>query len=321
MTILFVGNVPSDFGLPPTTYSTLATGRDTAYTISSLAIPGLVQATINLPAYTGTFWLHAVIRASTVSSSLTDSSFVFRDAAGVAVADLRRDQNVKVFRIRSLGDTTVQGGGSITLLDATVYTLDIRVEVTASVINTELFVNGTSVSTATAANTVGGKGVPRKVEMVNTMVTTSGTLVMSEVICANESTVGMRLLQRAPSTAGTFSDWSGALANLADNDSNTVVVSDAAGERLSFGLTAYGGPGSPASIRAVVANTAARRVSGTPSQLAHFVRIGGTNYDLADAAVTVGEVVRQVWDQNPATSTPWTVASLSAIEVGIKSAT
>lgn len=325
MSILFVGNAPDDFNAA-WVESTAASGtaRDTAYSPSCCQIScpsdAGFQSAIYLPvAPTGDVWTHARVRTSsnTNATSIDGHLLSFYAAGDVLLA--RFDVLDGSWRAQVFGDTTVTGTGFVPTIN-TVFTYDFKLVVGAN-ITLEIYQNGSLVSSATAANT-GGKGVVRTVlwEFFD-MVLSQADMFLSEVIITDggESTIGWRLATFTPTSAGNYSDWEGDYTHLLNGFDGRFILSDAANEKESWINSNYGGPGSPASIRAVVGRVNSDRGATGPQNIAPFLRIIGTDYEAASVAADYKSVQLGVWDQNPATAAAWTVGALSGMEFGVKS--
>lgn len=326
MAILFVGNTPADFALPPTALNTGATGRDAAYSPSSVLTMNQ-SAIINIPVNGGTdFWFHFRCHWNNVSSgtsSGTGTGFRIVDGAGNAICDHNKTSgnNYQHF-LRVLGTTNVQNGTGYLFVNNTSYTLDIKLTVGAN-ITAEFYVNGSLHSTSTVANGGTVKGQPRRLLLDYSFNLSNGStgIHYSEVIVAvDESTLNARLATLEPASAGAFSAWTGSPAALADADPGSGAFATSVGQRFNSVFSAYGGAGTPSSIRGVFLRSHAGQAGGSPNQLNQSIRIGGTNYDGAALAISPGVPVMHEWANDPATSAPWLTAALAALEGGLLAA-
>lgn len=330
MGILFVGNTAEDFGASWEN-STAATGtaRDTAYSPSACifdapadeANPGVINLGV---APTGDLWFHMRFRTSAsaaTGTTLDGHMLSFYAANGVLLA--RFDLQDGGWRAQVFGDTTV-AGANFSPAASTVYTYDFKLVVGAT-IELEIYQNGSLVSSASAANTVGLKGVCRQIALEFFDIRSSGTspFSVSEAIVTDggESTIGWRLATLTPASAGAHSDWDGDYTNLLNALDGNFLFTDTVGDKESWVNSAYAGPGSPTSIRAVVAKLLSDRGGAGPQSVTPFLRIGGTDYDAATVAADFRYQQLGVWDVNPATSAAWATAALAALESGVKAAT
>ncbi len=328
MTILNLGNTPADFGLPASVVSTAATGRDAAYSPSSLLCPFGQGATVNIPANAGTdYWFHFRIHFNNIGTgSDSGAALVIRDAAGVAIFDLNDTAgSTYVHTPRVFGSSTVSGT-NFTFVTNTTYTLDFKVTVGASAGNivVEMYVNGALHTSVTAVNSGTVKTKPRLMTLdFAKMIAVAGTGInYSEIIVAvDESTIGARLATLEPASAGAFAQMTGTVAALADADTATGVTSTAVAQRFNSIFSAYGGAASPASVRGVFLKSQARQAGAVaPTQLSQSIRISATNYDGAAQAILPGVDNIHEWANNPNTAAPWLTAALAALEGGLLSA-
>ena len=327
MSILFVGNVSADFGAAWTDSSSISV-RDSAYSPTAMFYNGQTDSdpgsagSVSLPINpTGDVWLHFRYRtpAANTTNSVVDGHLItFRAANGAQLA--RFDILDAGFRAEANGDTNVVGASTIPST-STVYTYDLRLAVGANIV-LELYQNGTLISSATAANT-GGKGVCRQVvfDMFDYSSNANGQFQLSEVIITDEaeSTIGWRLATFDPISAGFHTGWEGDFNSVVNPYDGRFIYAGAADLRESWVHSAYAGPGSPTSIRAVVAKLTGDRGGSGPQNVAPFLRIGGTDYDAPSVPLDYRFKQLGVWAQNPATSSPWTAADLAALEAGVRS--
>lgn len=227
--------------------------------------------------------------------------------------------------VQAFGDTTVAGtyvnqGSARTFAEWV-----LKVDVNPTNIVVEWYKGGVLQSSATAANTSGGKGRPAYVIWdINDMgfdITFGGRFSVSEVIVTdgNEDPTGYRLAALDPSTVGNYDQFTGALADMADDNDATSKFASAAGLRQSFDATAYGGSTSGWEIVAVCHKTNAESDAGEPT-LFNFCRVGSTDYD--GTAVNVDGGGANVWDirgTNPGTGVAWTFSDLTTTEWGVGS--
>lgn len=139
----------------------------------------------------------------------------------------------------------------------------------------------------------------------------------SEIIVANADTRNARLNLLRPATAGTYEDWLGPLASLADNDPTTGMTTIAANQRTSMTLTPYNGA---ANISNFVAVSTTTRGQNSPSKIKHMIRMGGVDYDSAEYPIGFPlQYTITDYGINPATSLPWVSSDLIGLESGIVS--
>lgn len=328
MAILFIGNTPADLGQTPATLSTSATGRDSAYSPSSVLCPMGGSAIVDIPVNAGTdFWFHFRVHWNNVGSGNASGTGVglrILDAVGLTICDHNKSSssNYNHF-LRVNGTTLVANGTAHLFVTNTTYTVDIKLTVGAN-ITAELYINGVLHSTSTVANGGTVKGQPRRMILDYTQNLNSGStgINYTEVIVAvDESTIGARLATLEPASAGAFSAWAGTQAALADADTASGVYATAAAQRFNSVFSAYGGAASPTSVRGLFLKSQARQAGAVaPTQLNQSIRIGGVNYDGAAQAILPGIATVHEWANDPATAAPWLTSAWAALEGGLLAA-
>lgn len=145
---------------------------------------------------------------------------------------------------------------------------------------------------------------------------------VSQVIIADEPTIGWRLLTRYPNAAGATSSWTGSYT-----DVDEIVYSDADfinsatnGQVSTFGQT---GPAiSGYTVRAVGVYARAKCGASGPVNLQLALRVSGTDYFSASKALDVGySAYGNIWETNPATAAAWLSAAIDAVQPGVKAIT
>ena len=278
---------------------------------------------INTAEPTGDYWFHARLSPPRfVAHSDADGYWwTFYDAAGLDIARLEVSDGS--LHANAIGDTSVVSAGTFSLAEYLPVMVDIRIAVGADIV-VDLYVSGTLVGTATAANT-GSKGKPVRMSADHFDIVSSGSstgtswVFYSEVLILDgESTVGLRLASQAPNTQGNSNDMTGDPSHLMDAGDGLTVSSDTAGHKEGWTLSGYNGPVSPTSIRAVVTKTKTNKGLTGPQNIRHFLRIGTTDYDNGADLGPSQEGEMHVWDNNPATASPWTTSDLSGLEQGVE---
>lgn len=330
MAILNLGNLPGDFGLPASALSTSATGRDSAYSPSSI-LCNFQNIIIPMDATAGTdfwfHWRHHMNNVGTGNSSGSGTVLRITDRNGNIVFDIQKTTTASyTFAIRILGSTNVQSGTTFQLFNSTTYTFDLKLVIPASggTLVAEWYINGTLHSTVSATNSGTVKVRPRNLinDMPSFINGGSTGINFSEIIVAEgESTIGARLATLEPSSAGNYAQWDGTIAALADGETASGISSRTVGHRFNSIMSAYGGAGSPATVRGLFLKANANQAGASaPTQLNQSLRIGGVDYDGSAKAIVPGMGVIHEWANNPATSAPWATAAWAALEAGVLAA-
>lgn len=147
--------------------------------------------------------------------------------------------------------------------------------------------------------------------------------IVSQIIMADEPTIGWRVGQSYMTSNGANTAWTGdytsvdeALLNEADYIySGSADQIETYGHTLVPSLTGY-------NPRAVAVSARARRGGSGPQNIQLAIRSGSTNYFSGTKSLDLGySAVQHVWETNPDTSLPWTVSQVAAAQPGVKSIT
>lgn len=324
MTVLFVANNANDF-VPA---GSLSTSTDSAYFNSTYVSDCLfvsrardVGAPMNIILPTppaNDLWLHFCLKQDGGQGYYTNGVWMkFYDDNNVRIADLyTKDQDRGVYT-RVYGDSTVSSPDGYQITTAGYVYVDIHVNMSGGNITLEFYVGGVLINSATAAYT-SALLMPNRILMSHNGFNDGVITAYSEIMVADENTIGWHLCPLTFSAGGNYDEWEGAIANINDGTYGTRISADAADLRQSW-LGAYNGP-TGGSIREVI-NVASHANVGDagPQTMRHYLRINATDYD-GDAYVPDGfEQIVQSWAINPDTGVAWTEADLASLELGVKS--
>lgn len=143
---------------------------------------------------------------------------------------------------------------------------------------------------------------------------------VSQVICADEPTVGMRLATRYVNGVGASTDWTGS-----STDIDETVYEDAdfilSGTNDQVSTFAQTGPSMTGYVvRAVGVSARAKCGASGPQHLELALRSAGTTYFSSSLALDAGYVAYQnIWETDPATSAAWVNTAVSSLQPGVKS--
>ena len=238
---------------------------------------------------------------------------------------------IKVFRGNTggtqLGSTTASGlvpSGSYTYIEAKAVLSDTVGAVTVRI-------NGAQVFTVTGADTKNG-GTKTAFDGIGMAITNATAdvddlVLMNGAGSANNDFIGdVKIETLYPTGNGTTSGLTGSDGNSTDNyllvderppntsDYNGSATDDlldtyAMGDLTTLSGTVYG---------AVAYAYAAKSDAGTKGG-AIMVRSGGTDYEKTDNALGTSYVYyNEIMEQNPNTSTAWTIATINSVELGYK---
>jgi hypothetical protein len=146
---------------------------------------------------------------------------------------------------------------------------------------------------------------------------------ISQVVVADEPTIGFRVATYYPNGAGSDSAWTGTYTNIDEvtNSDADFINSATNGQVSTFAVT---GPALTGyTVRAVSVSTRAKKGASGPANLRHAIRSAGTNYfSGSDIALDVGyTAVQTIWETDPATSAAWVNAAATSLQAGVKAIT
>lgn len=332
MPILFVGSTRSEIDtiMEDTTTTTFF---DSAY--QSQGLVGPTEDTVNTILFplqatvTGSLWLHYRYFHNRNSASgmgnADGQQMTFWDANNVLIGTVNMLDGRT--RVEVNGDSVVNGAyWTWPAVGAPTLTFDVRVQVTASDITMEYYVNGALVSSATAVNTVGAKTGVRLVmldhnDIMGTNGATAGIGMSEVIITQDEPTIGWRLATLRPDGAGTYGAWGGSWTHVLNPDDGLFLLAAETGLRESWSLGNYNGPATNAAVRGVFMSARADRGPTGPQTVQGFLRLSGVDYDGTPQAALRNRVLLWEWANNPATGLPWDSAVFNAMEAGIRSST
>lgn len=145
------------------------------------------------------------------------------------------------------------------------------------------------------------------------------TSYISEIIIADESTLGMRVKTYWPTADGTHTTWEGNFDNVNNNDVGIEAISTQlpnAVETFLHGRTLSEGT----TIRAITIGAAI--ASANPTDASAVLNIGGTLYQKAfEKPLTQGAAPNiAIYETNPATGVSFTAADFNSLEFGVQHA-
>lgn len=324
MAYLFASNDKSDWTGPPLTDtgSGLFDSARVPYALEVVDF-GTMGLIGNHPAPSSTVtWYHWRQWSIAATGSSEDGSWItVKDAAGLIVCKLELFNGLIGVGVSGNGTSWTVGTYSTAFTASAIQIFDLKIEVDGSNVKATLWVDG--VAHASGIQTITNSaslGVARHFAFTLDDALASGIpLYVSEFIVADHDPTGARLNRLSPTTAGAHTDWTGAVADLADDDASTGMTAATTADRNSSNVGAYGG-GSV--IEAVLAVGHMSKGASGLANAQQFLRKGAVDYDGSSTAVpAVAGFLTEVWTLDPLDSTAWTAADLSGIEVGVEALT
>jgi hypothetical protein len=322
MTILHAGGELSAF--TPTgsvTEVTTAGTFNSTYARSAISVSNQTSY-FDTPTHANTtdYWCHFEAKLSNFGSAVADCIQWF-NGSGTNVVRLRNSSSgSNVWRLEVWDGSAWQAGTSPTSLDYTnLQTWDVHIVVGATTTAT-LFQSGSQVATTGAITT---SAVTNIASARFRHSQTGGSLNWSQIICADESTVGMKLATMYPNAnSATNTAWTGdfnAVDEATTFDDTDFISSTSAGDVETYGCT--DATIGSLDIKALVVTARAKKGATGPQNLQAALRIGGTNYfssNLSNVSSGFGPVVG-IFATDPSTGSIWGATNLNAAEIGVKS--
>ena len=332
MTILAVGTsaieFPDSLGLSGD--STDAAWFDPSFvsravlSVNAAAAGGTIAVSLDTPV--DDCWFKFMYRTSStgVGNSATESNrVVFHDADNTPIATISRVSS-NALRIRVRGNAGLvahpETVAASNVALATPGEIAFRLQVTPTANTFTMYLDGGMLMTHTVAVSSRTPGTARIEARGIHSTNANVTVGFSEIMVSDGVDLrGLRLLQGSlDPDAGAYDAFANGRGRLLDFDVTTAAISDAPGQRVSAAV-GFTVPGAPV-IHALAVNARADFETGTPDQLAGFLRIGSDTHDAPGRTMTMAAAPTFLWTGNPHTSAPWEVGDLTGLEVGLLSA-
>lgn len=246
--------------------------------------------------------------------------FRWCDGSGTEVIRLVQIYSGQVLRLDYWNGAAWVSAGSITVsMTAARQTIDIHAVVNSASGSIKVYLSGTERIDSGTIDLSGitSLGKVRFYGGVNTYYS-----YVSQVIVADESTIGMRLFTVPVTGAGATSSWTGTYTEIdeiiyADAD---FINSASVNQVSTFATTVPSLTGYQTKAIAVTAR--AKCGASGPQNIEMALRSAGTNYFSSNFALDAGyRAFCNVWNTDPATAGAWAGAAVTAAQPGVKSIT
>ena len=153
----------------------------------------------------------------------------------------------------------------------------------------------------------------------------SGGTSISQMIWADENTRGMKMAEIPMDSLGiqTYSDWTGQVDNLFNNNDELYIISNnAPGNKFTSTLATFNGETVGYEIKTVrMSSRAWKSLDSTITNFKHITRVGTTDYDSLTLHATNDQTRNNFqtdFPVNPATTVGWTFGEVAVAEFGVK---
>lgn len=270
-------------------------------------------------------WIHFEFQiGGGLANGSNEDIFIWKDNGGTDRVKITYDKVDADFDLRlyyDIGAGWVQAGSTIQIDLRTRQTFDLNVVCNSSSGSLNLYTSGTnriSVSLNTTAIAQLNKARFRAMFDSSGGVTRTN---VSQVVIADETTVGMKVMTMYASGAGADTAWTGAYTDideLAYSDAD-FINSASADQVETFAGTTVSSI-SALNVRAICVTARAKRGASGPQNIQLCLRSAGTNYFSGNKTIDTGyRAIYHVWETDPATAASWTAANAAAIQFGVKS--
>lgn len=325
MTIAFVGGEITSFSPSETQSGERVEAYDSTYARCSLRTIGAPGTPVMLsPVFASVVdaWLHMDFATSPGSASIWVTHVSLFDSGGTERIRLQANSVAASLRILyNVGAGWVQAGADYGVNHHNRQTLDLNVLTNTASGRIRLYNAGSLVLDTGVLNLSGISNIARLMFSGSPSLSpqTDTGVFCSQVIVADEPTIGWRLSTFVPTGNGANTAWSGTYADVDeivynDGDFISTAVAD---DIETFALT--GLSIGTEEVKAVAVTARARRNASGPQNLQLALRKGSTNYFSGTKALDVGFTPNiNIWETDPATGIAWVPADVLTLEAGVK---
>lgn len=332
MTILFAGGemgafIPSDSTVLEST-STSNSPFNSSFARCAISIDGSTSYAEGQPSASDTdAWIRFDLMIEAIEASSTYCThFIWYDDAGIAAIRARYSGSLRLLRIEYSADGSAwSSAGSDISLDMGLgnrQTISIHAVVNSAAGSINVYVSGTNRLSSGALDLSGIPALDKFRVFGGTISASDFRAWVSQVIMADESTIGMRLRTVPATGAGADTAWTGTYTEIDEAVySDADFVNSPTADQVELFAQSTTVPTGYV-VQAVVVTARAKKGSSGPANLQLAVRSNGTNYFSSSQALDEGYGAHfNVWETDPATSADWTTSAANAIQFGVKSIT
>lgn len=151
-----------------------------------------------------------------------------------------------------------------------------------------------------------------------------GMAFYSELYVTDWNTIGSKLVVKGPDANGAHAEWANGNFTVVDEYQGGVdyATSGTADQRVDWSMASFPALATNEVIVSVQVTSMINRDLGGPQHANFYVSRGGTDYDDTDQSLSLTQTRMSTrFENDPATSTTWTVADLNSTTFGIRSRT
>ena len=252
-------------------------------------------------------WFHFDMKVGLVTTTLTP--IIVKNGAGIVLFSVGSNGDIKV------GASTI---GNVNFFINGLYTVDIHLRSGSNGL-VEIYIDKEVVFSATGNFTLTGMA-SLTLSPIGTDSTNDTGTVWSQVIVADDVTIGYKLATLAITSQGDQAQWTGSYdrVNEIALDTDTYINAPTAGLVSTYVVSDL--DPQYTNIKAVIVSALGRYTEIGPKQIDAVVRVSGVNYTSTMTPLGTGYVPSQgIWHVNPANLSPWTINNVNDLQLGIRS--
>lgn len=269
------------------------------------------------------FWLHYRLYQESAPTA-AENYFYIRNAAGTEDEYrilINTDSTWTIQRFKSSTYTTLGTTSAAVLIDAAA-DIDIHVVRNLTTGVFQIFKNGVSVF-----NFAGDTDTTSPPGMVyfEGMIGSTREMNISQLIVADESTIGWKLATLSPTGNGANTAWTNDYLNVDEfvYDNTDFIETNTVGNTETYTNSGINASYSTYNVKAMaVAGRMSNDSGSSVADVQFVVRTGGTNYTSPNASLVKDGTeysLQYIWNTNPNTASSWTQAQVNGAEIGVRS--
>jgi energy-converting hydrogenase Eha subunit E len=285
-------------------------------------VAAVSEIEMNFPANITTGWIHMYIYQEAIGDVVTDFIQI-KTKAGLPAFRIGIDATGlwSIYKYSGAAWTSALGTTVAPVAINSLATIDILLTVGVSG-TFKIFKDGVAVITFIGDTTIDNTNFGRL--HIKGQPTSTKAINVSQVVIADESTLGFKLITQTPTSAGATSGWTGDYTMIDDTtyDINDFIETNVTNAISTFGTSNINAAYSTYNVKAVtVAMQSSNDAGSAVSDLQAAVRVGASNFFSANLGLTKdgsNYPVQGTFNLNPATAAVWTQAEVNAAEAGVK---